>query len=192
MSTVEIGGDSAVKVDARRAGDRRPQLFCLLGCWNPRRLTAFDADAFPPANVDQPSEAGRLEQPHGARIACCEAHLPETLLASLGDRRSEHGLRQALPPMGAGDPQALVPDEPWRVGSQSLQPDHDAVQLDSLEGSASLRNPVIKYTLDVVMAVPHIADHLEHTITICWSNGSDRQRIDGRQCAIPESERPPS
>ena len=94
------------------------------------------------------------------------ANLRESLLACLGDGRLEHCPRDALALVGGGDSEALVPHEAGRIRTQAVQPDHDAVHLDSLECGARVGHPVVEDAGDVVVAVPDVAGHLRDAVAV--------------------------
>src|SRR6185312_12101305 len=118
--------------------------------------------------------------------------LGEALLARLGDRGEEHRPGDALTPLRRGHPQPLVPDQPGRVGTESLHPDHAAVELCRLEGRPGFRDPVIENVGEVVVPAPDIFGDLDHACAVRRPDRPDDEALYARgcQCATPLTVRP--
>src|SRR4029079_820112 len=101
-----------------------PQPLRLGGIGHTRRIATFDPEGAPPADVDAPLEADRVEEGGGGAVAGGEPELVEALLACLGNRGEEHRPGDALAPLWGGHSKPLVPDQARGVRPESLHPDH--------------------------------------------------------------------
>src|SRR5439155_24178628 len=154
---VEVGHQAAVPFDPWARGDDAPQARGLRRVGDARRLTALDAHSPPPLDLDHAAEGRRLEQVDRGLVARRQAHLPESLLARLLDRRVEHRPRDATPAVAARHAQALVPDQARRVRPDALPADHGAADVRPLDLRPRAGDPAVAPARHVLATLPPFA-----------------------------------